>query len=516
MNRQFGAIWVLGVFFIFANEGLAQAVFSSSYGVGYNNISWVRGVANPNGGFCVSARPTGGDIEEYVGAILRTDSAGESVNTTRYVHSGTDMITAMFWSAGHIYTASLGGMLLGEDDALIRKIDQDGDVVWAVAFDREEASHTNLYDMTTISSGDLVGIGESNDGDSSNGPLLVRFTEGGELVWAKDLVFGGPGVQLSSICASPSGGVFVSGRWFGPDSLMKMLLVHIGSDGTPIWARTYASSDFAEANQVVVDAWTGPILLGRHIVDGSSNGVVMRLNMEGEPLEAFQWARDVRQGHLFADGSLMLMSELSDQSTFARIGTDMDVQWSTTLDGTPWGQLIPFDESTRFAYVSSMLFSDVTIHTFTDECQACDPVGSGFSTTEPVLLEAGACAVTATSVGIVNLPVPMTPTDFVTTRSAICDGATSTDFIATIAAPRIKCKVDPTDHSLWVEGLQDQAAEVAVVGMRGDQVALSSTMNSAQGSAQARFRLPEELSGGVYMAIDPRSGSACRFVALPR
>ncbi len=498
----------------------AQEVFSSTYEVGYNNIGWVRGVPTAGGGFMISARPTASTPESFAASILTVDSLGDEPTLVRYEHGGSDLISCMArLPGGDVIVGSLtrGHFGIdGMDDIMVRRLTSDGSVVWAKAFAVESAFGSSLYDIVQPAQGVLIGAGQVQDSLGYGHLMLFRMVEDGAIEWVREIAPELGSMQLRSLSVDPSGGVVATVVNAVEQGMATMVLMHIDEEGGISWAHRYGSVGYNEPSIAMTDPAGGWVVLGRFGDGGSPSGAIIRTDVFGVPSSMAKWGYGTVAGHAFFDGSLLLLSQYEEGSAIIRLNADLTIPWWTTVNATPWGEMIPFDEGTRFAYVSSEIFADVTINTLTAECQACNTSPSPFPVVEETWVEHGYIEPYGYPRTMASVDVDMVPVVIPTTRSMVCSEGVGISDRPRAGTPDVECHFDAFEHSLVVQGLPNGVTQMVLFDMRGEQVAVSSTTDISFGASVARFLLPGQLSSGVYSAIDPRTRAACRFVALPR
>lgn len=507
----------------------AQAVFSSNYAVGYNNISWVRGVAKADGGLMVSARPTGDSTAQFASSILTTDNAGNVISLLRYENGGPDLISCMEGTTGGdvIVGSVSSGHFPGEPEAdiMVRRILPDGDVVWAKAYAVEGEAMTALYDVVQPSPGFFVGVGSSTDQNNAGHPLLFGFTGSGEVLWAKALHAPDAGMQCYTLTTDPDGGVIATGRLLLGGNGMKMLVVHVDLDGNVDWSHWYGDSGNSEASVTLTRPDGGFAILGNlQGIDGH-DGAVVRIDPDGVPLSMVHWGNDVAVGHCFSDGSMMLMSQSpGGKAAFARIDTNNTILWSTLLDATSWGELVPLPlptlgagDNIRFAYVSSELFSDVTINTLTAECQACanDPIP--FTEVAGTWADDGPAGVYALPVNMVNADIPTTPVLLSAIMSQQCMLSVGVEEEPRSQRPKVNCGFDAARQVLTVTGLGPKAGSIVVSDMLGHQWPTQSNgdMQLTDGNS-LRVSMKNDPGPGYYVASLGPGNATCAFIVRPQ
>ena len=167
----------------------------------------------------------------------------------------------------------------GENDAVIVKFDNDGNVLWKYNFGGK--SNDYFYGVAVIEGG-YVAIGQSWDPSFRNGDwtgvsskdgsstmysdaILVKFDNEGNILWKKN--FGGSGVdEFLGVCAADGGfaavgnsTTFGSGDWLGSTKIGKGLydatLVKFDSDGNREWKRNIGS-DLSSSTMINQDEFT--------------------------------------------------------------------------------------------------------------------------------------------------------------------------------------------------------------------------------------------------------------------
>lgn len=398
----------------------SQVVFSSSYGVGFNNISFVRGVVMPSGDFLISARPTDTSLVSYSSSILRIDSLGDVLSGTRYEHQGSDMVSSMTMASdGHVYVTAAGSNPVPVSMGFIRKLDADGIPVWSKGFMFDGSGESPIYDLAVLSNGSLAILGLHD----TLGVILGGLDSSGSPLWTNRPHIPLEGLTALTLTSRPTGGFYLVGRHSVSQSLHTMFLAFFNNLGELQWAKDFGISDFSEALRCKWDPFGGLVLVGRGGTNGDMLGLVVRTDADGNLVSAFRWGQDIIDAHPFADGSLLLVSSHFSNCVAARISATLQVQWSNALEAGIWGELIPFDEGQRFAYVSSQLFSDVTVHTLSDECETCSPSPGPFDTAYAVtaaenwlVMDQDSFSVTSIDVPIVLNPVLIEPTSICSTQ----------------------------------------------------------------------------------------------------
>lgn len=498
----------------------AQVVFGNHYDVGFNSVSWVRGVATANGGLMVSARPMGDSTNGHAGSILTTDNEGNVVSLLRYQYGGSDMITCM-------ERTSDGGVMVGADGSgesglLIRKLQMDGDVDWAKAYAVDGTDHSNLYDLVQVAPDIFVGMGSSCLVSGACQSLLFKFTAQGDVVWARGYS-GPPGTALhfTSLTADLIGGVIVTGSYVDIPTESKMLVMHADMEGNINWSRWYSDAGNNEGATTLLRPDGGLAVLGGSSGNGEYQGVVIRTGPDGAPISSINWGMDVKAGHCFSDGSMMLMSPALDAHTaFARIDTENNILWSTQVSATSWGELVPielpmlepWEDEARFAYVSSEMFSDVTINTFTAQCEACSSEPVPFTEVTERWPENGSVDLYAIPVTMTSTYLAMTPVMLDAVMAPQCMLNVGVDEHRQAEETAVQCGYDPVGHALSLTGLSSKIVSITVTDMLGRQWPSLGQGVLTTHDRSVRVQLPEDLAPGCYVATAGAELAGCAFI----
>lgn len=489
--------------------GQAQTIFGKEYPVGYNNISWVRGIGIHTGGVMVSARPTESTTNTFASSILTTDEVGDVVSLFRYEHGLADLITCMErLSNGDIIVGSSSGQHfggMGSFDMMVKRLGPDGSVIWAKALGPAMGS-TILYDMVEPVPGALIGIASVEDSSGAGHPLVFRLDDTGGIVWSHRLVSTGASMRCMAITADQAGGMIVSGRYADTSNGMKMLAIRMDLNGVVDWAHWYGSTGFSQVREVLNDPNGGLAIVGD--LGTTGGGGVIRTDASGTPYSMFRWGWEIEAGHCFADRSLLLVTQVPGGNTgFARIDTNNVIQWSALLEATSWGELVPLYGSSRFAYVSSKMFSDVTITTLTDQLDACD--GDTLSTfVVPTWENHGSVVVTSVPLSLLTQDISITMIPLNTSMVVQC-----TEYVGVVGneAPGeqpMQCGFTATDQLLSITGLDRDRLPVVVSDVMGRRWPVGQAVSTGDGAVQ--LALPSTLAPGYYVAS--AGAKACTFV----
>ncbi len=493
----------------------AQTIFGKEYPVGLNNISWVRGVGSPSGGLMVSARPTEGTVNTFASSILTTDEVGDVVSLFRYEHGLSDLITCMEGlSNGDIIVGSSSGQHFGGPgsfDMMVKRLDPDGNVIWSKALG-SAMGNTTLYDMVEPVPGALIGVASVQDSSGAGYPLVFRLDDTGVIIWSHRLVSTGAYMRCMAITADQAGGVIVSGRYSDTSNGMKMLTIRMDLNGVVDWTHWYGSTGFSEVREVLNDPNGGLAIVGD--LGSTGGGGVIRTDSSGTPYSMFLWGWEIEAGHCFADRSLLLVTQVPGGNTgFARIDTNNVIQWSALLEATSWGELVPLYGSSRFAYVSSKMFSDVTITTLTDQLDACD--GDTLSTSVvPTWENHGSVVVTSIPLSLLTQDIPITMVPLNTSMVVQCTEYVGVREQAKPVVPKLKCGQVGAERMLSIIGLDPSSPPIFLNDMLGRQWPIKQSDITFDRSTPFQLELPHDMAPGIYVATG--GSQSCTFLVSAR
>jgi len=223
----------------------------------------------------------GGDQDDGLNCVLQTPDGG-------YIAAG--------------YTKSFGA---GNYDALLIKLDSQGNIIWSKTFGGDQSILLNPVLQTSdgyyILGGNIV-YSDSNTTDL----LLIKLDSQGNIIWSK--TFGGDQKDvLFSVLQTPDGGYIAAGytKSFGAGN-HDFLLIKLDSQGNIIWSKTFGGdqNDFLTSLQQTLD--------GGYIIGGISRSfnskhhfdtLLIKVDSQGNII----WSKTFEKG-----GTIILLKQTND------------------------------------------------------------------------------------------------------------------------------------------------------------------------------------------------------------
>jgi len=186
------------------------------------------------------------------------------------------------------FGASFGA---GYSDAIIIKLDSDGNVKWAKTYGGSNNDYLDSIQQTR-DGGYILAGSSSSFGATSGAILIIRLDSNGNKIWAK--IYGGNDYEWSStILQTSDGGYIIGGTTssFGAGE-NDLLVFKLNSDGGVIWAKTYGGSnnDYLDSIQQTRDG--GCIITGTTDSYSAGRILIIKLDSNGE----INWSKIYKVG----------------------------------------------------------------------------------------------------------------------------------------------------------------------------------------------------------------------------
>ena len=262
------------------------------------SYSWdFGGGATPNTSSDVSPTVTLSDAGEYSATLTISNSYGPTTFPFTLTVTARDM-WAHTWGG---FGRSFGRGLLADDeniyvagddneDALLMKYSQDGSLVWAKEFgvDGLECSQGCLFDLE----GNIVTAGQSTAlGEGNVDLMLLKYSADGDLLRA--MTWGTSDYECvgRNFCQDDLGNIYICGQWGQSGSdVFRALVVKLDADWNVLWAKLWGGTERADA--IGITTGNGAVYVCGEIgewISPEHDAYVMKMDEDGNVLWVQRW-----------------------------------------------------------------------------------------------------------------------------------------------------------------------------------------------------------------------------------
>ena len=317
------------------------------------------------------------------GLIDNTYAANGAITWAKsYSGTGVEEGTSIQQTSDGGYVVAVAGNTAygaGGSDALVLKLDSDGNIQWQKTYGGTGYDQANSIQQTSDGGYILAGVTSSfSDYEWDGGAWILKLDSSGNIQWQKTYTgswsvwqLAGPSVnlvrQVSDGGYIVAGGVCYSAAWCYGDLWVSKL--HSGGDIQ--WQRVYAISDDS-ANSIISDDWAYSIQQtsdGGYIVAGST-GVVGEntsdlLILKLDPNGNIQWqktyggsntngAKSIQQtsdGGYIVAGYTASGAYGGSDAWVLKLDSDGNIQWQKTYGGTSDDQANSIQQTPDGGYI---------------------------------------------------------------------------------------------------------------------------------------------------------------------
>ncbi|GBE30299.1 hypothetical protein BMS3Bbin04_01331 [bacterium BMS3Bbin04] len=299
------------------------------------------------GGFVAAGASAGENHRNIVMYLINVDGEGQVIWEQTYSYGEKTKAKDIFRLPGGGYIVS--GYFVNNDgthmDALIMRLDNEGNVLWDYVF--EGYANDVAWRTLPVEGGYVtVGITESNAAKQRDA-FLIKLTEDGEEVWHREI--GTPnGERATCMTVLPDGGFALAGRMRDIDNLIEDgWLVRTDSEGIVLWTQTYGGDRREEFLWIESLEEGGFILCGKTNSNNNRDDFdhwLVKTDADGDVLwertygnvTGDDWAQMVQ---VLPDGYVMAgrgyTPTRSGELNLIRLTTDGEIVYSV-LGGGPW------------------------------------------------------------------------------------------------------------------------------------------------------------------------------------
>jgi hypothetical protein len=217
--------------------------------------------------------------------------------------------------AGHVTNTT------GNQDALLVRLDANGNAVWQKRFGAGQADAFNC--VVATSDGGYMAAGETRSFGAGNSDIfLVKVDATGTVIWSRTIGDAEHNDIARSITVVPGGGFIISGHSvYANDTAPSAVFIRIDQAGNTVWSRNFTTSI---GNLILSNYIDGNVIYASGGADGE--GVFLRLDLPtGNILSVKSYASSDTEALYYQqptqDGNLVI----ADHTRSANTGTDVEM-----------------------------------------------------------------------------------------------------------------------------------------------------------------------------------------------
>lgn len=234
------------ILFVLAVQKLDGQNFSKTFSDYEGNVG--MNVAILSDGYLIVGGGWSDSLDGWQGyKCLKTDFQGNLQFIKVYglkqsnFYTGEASCLKMTIDGNYIFAGSVIDSATGLSDALIVKLNNNGDTIWTkiVSGVRRDV----FKDIDVYNDGSMMAVGFTNSTGNINGNLYaVRFNQSGTIIWEKN--YGGSGLEEAfSVKVTPDGGFIAAGVTdsYGPN-LRNAWIIKADQTGDLQWQKTFGTN----------------------------------------------------------------------------------------------------------------------------------------------------------------------------------------------------------------------------------------------------------------------------------
>jgi len=260
--------------------------------------------------------------------ILKLDSRGDVIWSITYGNSVND--ERAHWDRGVQQTSDGGYIVVGEtnthssdSDALILKLDSDGNIIWSVSYGGTQRDTARSV-QETLDGGYIVAGWTNSYGAGDYDVWILKLDLNGNLNWSK--TFGDSGDDKAiSIIQTQDGGYAVAG-WtssYGSGGV-DVWVLKLDANGNRLWDKTFGGSANDDGRAIIQESSGNYIIAGRTSSYGAGNIDVWILKL------------DVNGNKIWDKTFGGVQNDYASSITESRDGTYVVAGWTNSFGAGNW------------------------------------------------------------------------------------------------------------------------------------------------------------------------------------
>lgn len=248
-----------------------------------------------DGGYAVAGFTKSGlDSTDFL--VFRLDASGNLAWSKRFGGVRNDTAFSIIQTADQGYAVVGRTMRTGQtySDALMLKLDASGSLVWSRGFGMGSGTYGTYWDdaysvIQTEDGGYAILVCTRNFSATNSDYLVVKLSASGTFTWATR--FGPQSADTPRAIIQTSDGGYLSVGWIRNTELNyyhDMFAVKLNASGTPVWYKSYGTTNYEAANSGVQSSDGGYVLAGWRRVSASDDQFLI---IKIDPSGNFVWGR---------------------------------------------------------------------------------------------------------------------------------------------------------------------------------------------------------------------------------
>ena len=328
---------------------LSQQCFERTY-AGAVDDRGSNVIQTPDDGFLVSAWSKTVGFGGWDVFLMKTDANGDTLWTKGLGGSGDDCCEGLLKTDdnGFLLAANTTSKGAGQEDILLYKLDQNGNIDWETCYGTSRYEH--CFDLIPIADGYILsGIsGISNSVSAADyQAFILCIDKAGTELWSKS--YGGSyNDYFRHVVATKDGGYAFCGGSTTSRSIHAedLFLFKTDKDGNKIWERTYGNPDMRDAGFALIETRNGDLVVaGRtYAVNPSDQDLyLVKTKANGDTL----WTRALGGSEWeigfdlveLDDGTVVIVGSTTSYGAGGRdiylikVDSEGDVLWEKTFGG---------------------------------------------------------------------------------------------------------------------------------------------------------------------------------------
>lgn len=200
-------------------------------------------------------------------SVIKLDSAGEQQWNSLYPGSVSSIEMGFFMDfQENLYLVGTASEDSSGDDALTIKLNPDGEIAWAVRYDKPGNSNDTAIALSFDHAGNAIVLGKTETTVANTDFLLLKYDQDGELLWRQQFEDSpGSNDKTEALAVDTDGSIFIFGEsQSSGDPATRIVTMKYSPAGDHEWTARYQDAGENFAGDIAVD------LTGNIVVTGSS------------------------------------------------------------------------------------------------------------------------------------------------------------------------------------------------------------------------------------------------------